>query len=451
MSTTPKISSKERIHRAGSERALIGICLNKPDQLILASGSGLKPEHFAVDAHKYIYMAMSYLIENGNEPDPISITQVFTDEKANKAIEEMGGLTYIESAKLTPYVGNTQMFIDNIKQAAARRSIYEQAQKVMSRVEKDADSDINSVLSAVEGDFRDISIEYQVATGVTKLGENTADRLKQRLLTPQDVIGLKTGWKLFDLATLGLIDGELTIVGARSKAGKSTVLLNWCHKICVEDGVPTLYIDTEMYSHEQEDKLLSIISGVPHEEIRTGRFGVDTEAGKATDKIASLQDANRELKEAPFYHVYLPNFTPEKIKALVRKYQVEYGVKLVVFDYIKLPSSDSSLGDKEFQALGYLTSSLKDTAGELGVPIISAVQLNRSAVGKDDMDEGMVAGSDRILFLANRLCFLRKSTEEEFALTGCSRQFKIGAQRMGQELDWVPIKADSKNWRMEMI
>ncbi|WP_257142647.1 replicative DNA helicase [Bacillus toyonensis] len=451
MSTTPKISSKELIHRAGSERALIGICLNKPDQLILASGSGLKPEHFAVDAHKYIYMAMSYLIENGNEPDPISITQVFTDDKANKAIEEMGGLTYVESAKLTPYVGNTQMFIDNIKQAAARRSIYEQAQKVMTRVEKDADSDINSVLSAVESDFRDISIEYQVATGVTKLGENTADRLKQRLLTPQDVIGLKTGWKLFDLATLGLIDGELTIVGARSKAGKSTVLLNWCNKICIEDGIPTLYIDTEMYPYEQEDKLLSIISGIPHSEIRTGAYGRDTENGTAKEKITKIQWANHKLKEAPFYHVYLPNFTPEKIKALVRKYQVEYGVKLVVFDYIKLPSSDSNLGEKEFQALGYLTSSLKDTAGELKVPIISAVQLNRSAVGKDDIDESSVAGSDRILFLANRLCFLRKSTEEEFAITGCSRQFKIGAQRMGDDLDWTPIKADSKNWRMEMI
>ncbi|WP_255289768.1 replicative DNA helicase [Bacillus toyonensis] len=451
MSTTPKISSKELIHRAGSERALIGICLNKPDQLILASGSGLKPEHFAVDAHKYIYMAMSYLIENGNNPDPISITQVFTDDKANKAIEEMGGVTYIESMRLTPSVSNTQMHIDNVKLAAACRDVYDKSKKIMDRMIKGTESDVNTVLSAVESDFRDISIEYQVATGVTKLGENTADRLKQRLLTPQDVIGLKTGWKLFDLATLGLIDGELTIVGARSKVGKSTVLLNWCNKICIEDGVPTLYIDTEMYDYEQEDKLLSIISRVPHEEIRTGRFGVDTEAGKAIDKIAALQDANRELKEAPFFHVYLPNFTPEKIKSLVRKYQVEHSVKLVVFDYIKLPSSDSSLGDKEHQALGYLTSSLKDIAGELKVPIISAVQLNRSAVGKEDMDEGMIAGSDRILFLANRVCMMRKSTEEEYAITGCSRQFKIMAQRMGQELDWTPIKADSKNWRMEMI
>lgn len=451
MSTTQKITTKERIHRSGSERALIGICLNKPDQLILASGSGLKPEHFAVDAHKYIYMAMSYLVEQGNEPDPISITNVFTDEKANKAIEELGGVSYLESMKLTPSVSNMELHIKNVKQAAARRDIFDKAQDVMKRMEKDADSEVNDVISAVESDFRDISIEYQVSTGVTKLGTDTADRLKQRLLTPMDVIGLKTGWKLFDLATLGLIDGELTIVGARSKVGKSTVLLNWCHKICIEDGVPTLYIDTEMYDYEQEDKLLSIISGVPHEEIRTGRFGVDSEAGTAKEKITKIQWANHKLKEAPFYHVYLPNFTPEKIRALVRKYQVEHGVKLVVFDYIKLPSSDSSLGDKEHQALGYLTSSLKDVAGELKVPIISAVQLNRGAVGKEDMDEGMIAGSDRILFLANRVCMMRKSTEEEYAITGCSRQFKIMAQRMGQELDWTPIKADSKNWRMEMV
>ncbi|QNI20385.1 replicative DNA helicase [Bacillus phage 1_ICo-2020] len=430
---------------------MIGICLNKPDQLILASGSGLKPEHFAVDAHKYIYMAMSYLVEQGNEPDPISITNVFTDEKANKAIEEIGGISYLEAAKLTPYLGNTQMFIDQIKQAAARRDIYDKAEAVKKRMEKDADSDVNSVISAVESDFRDIAIEYQVANDVTKVGDGLADRLKQRLLTPQDVIGLKTGWKLFDLATLGLVDGELTIVGARSKTGKSTVLLNWCKKISVEDGIPTLYIDTEMTVIEQEDKLLSMISGVPHHEIRTGKFGVDTEHGTARDKISRIQQASKILKDAPLHHVYLPGFTLEKIQALARKYQIEHGVKLIVFDYIKLPSSNANLGDKEFQALGYLTSGLKDLAGILQIPIISAVQLNRSAVGKDDIDESSVAGSDRILMLANRLCFLRKSTEEEYALTGCSRQFKIHLQRSGQELDWTPVKTGQYDWRMEMV
>ncbi|WP_257130517.1 replicative DNA helicase [Bacillus wiedmannii] len=451
MSTTQKTSSKELIHRAGSERALIGICLNKPDQLMLASGSGLLPEHFAVDGHRYIYMSMSYLVEQGSQPDAISIMQVYTDEKAKAAIEELGGVDYLESIKLQPVAGNTALFVDHIKQASARRAIYEQAEKVKQKALKDTDSGVNDFLGAVENDFRDISIEYQVAQGVTKLGENTADRLKQRLLTPQDTIGLKTGWKQFDLATLGLVDGELTIVGARSKAGKSTVLLNWCKKICVDDGIPTLYLDSEMYDFEQEDKLLSMLSGVPHEEIRTGKFGQDTYYGTAKDKIAKVQQANAKLKQAPFYHVYLPNFTIEKVQALARKYQIEHGVKLIVFDYIKLPSSNANLGDKEFQALGYLTSGLKDLAGTLQVPIISAVQLNRGAVGKEDITEADIGGSDRILMLANRVCFLRKSTEEEYAMTGASRQFKIGAQRMGSELDWTPIKTGEKDWTMEMM
>jgi replicative DNA helicase len=448
---TRVIPSKELIHRAGSERALISICLNKPDQLILANSLGLLPDMFAVDGHKYIWMSMSYLASKGEEFDPISILNVYTDDKAKEAIEELGGIEYIEAMKSTPVAPNTKLFVGHIIQASARRAIYEKAEQLKQKALKDTDSDLNEFLSYAESEIRDVSIEYQVAQDVQKLGDGIADRLKQRLLNPQDVIGLKTGWKAFDLASLGLVDGELTIVGARSKVGKSTVLLNWCKKICVQDKVPVLYIDTEMYKEEQEDKLLSMLSEVPHAEIRNGMFGRDTINGYARDKIKRVQQASKLLKEAPFYHVYLPNFTLEKIQALARKYQIEHGVKLIVFDYIKLPSSNNKLGEKEYQALGYLTSGLKDLAGQLQVPVISAVQLNRGAVGADEIDESMIAGSDRILQLANRVCFLRRSTEEEYAMTGASHQFKIHLQRMGNDLPWTPVKSDGQCWNMEML
>jgi replicative DNA helicase len=418
---------------------------------MLASSAGLTPDMFAVDGHKYIWMAMAYLVNKGEELDPISITSVYTDENANEAINELGGLEYIEAMKGTPVAPNTSMFVGHIIQASARREVYEQAKKLQDRAVKDKDTDLNEYLAGAEAVFRDISIEYQIEEEVQKLGDGIGDRLKQRLLNPNDVIGLKTGWKAFDKASLGLVDGELTIVGARSKVGKSTVLLNWCKKIAVEDEVPVLYIDTEMYKEEQEDKLLSMLSGVPHDEIRNGMFGKDTMNGYAKDKIKRVQEASAKLKKAPLYHVYLPNFTPEKVQALARKYQIEHDVKLIVFDYIKLPSSNANLGDKEYQALGYLTSSLKDLAGKLQVPIISAVQLNRGAVGAEDIDEGMIAGSDRILFLANRVCMLRRSTEEEYAYTGATHQFKIMAQRMGNELNWTPVKSNGKDWNMEMV
>lgn len=418
---------------------------------MLASSAGLTPDMFANEGHKYIYMAMSYIVSKGENPDPMSILQVYTDEKAKEAIDELGGLEYLETLKSIPTAPNTVMFVGHIIQASARRAIRKKALEIADNaVKKEVDTDINDYLGKVEADFRDIAIDYQVEQEVRKIGDGIGDRLKQRLLNPTDVIGLKTGWKAFDQASLGLVKGELTIVGARSKVGKSTVLLNWSEKIAIQDNIPILYVDTEMYTEEQEDKLLSMLSGVPHKEIRNGMFGKDTINGRARDKIARVQKASALLKSSNFHHVYLPNFTPEKVSALARKYQIEHGIQLLIFDYIKLPSSNANLGDREYQALGYLTSSLKDLAGILQIPIISAVQLNRGAVGKEDIDEGDIGGSDRILMLANRVCFLRKTTEEEYAMTGATHMFKIGAQRMGDDLGWTPVFSNGVDWKMSM-
>jgi len=425
--------------------------LNEPSKVIEAVNEGIKPEMFASESHKFIFMAMAHLIDQGARPDPVGIMNVYTSEEAKKSMEEAGGTGYIEMLTLQNTATPIQILAGHIKQAAARREVYDQAERTRQLALKDSESDLNSFLGRVENDYRDIAIEYQVAQGVVKLGDNLGDRLNERLKNPKSVIGLKTGWKHFDLASRGLVDGELTIVGARSKVGKSTVILNWCRKIACEDLVPTLYIDTEMYDHEQEDKLLSMISGVPHREIESGYFGRDTYYGTAKEKITKIQTAMPVIKNAPFYHIYMPNFTLEKISALVRKYQIEKGIQLVCFDYIKIPSSGSAGGDKEYQALGQLTSGLKDLAGQLQLPIISAVQLNRSAVGNDKMDEASVGGSDRILQIANRLCLLREATEEEQALTGGTHMFCISRQRMGSKLGWTPCWSNGLDWKLEMM
>lgn len=435
------MKSKELINRAGSERALISICLQNPEELVVASSFGLLPEMFAVDGHKYIYMAMQYLYSKGEQLDPISIMNVYTDDNAKEAIEELGGIEYIEALKATPVAKNTKLFAAHIIQASARREVYETALRVADEAIKAKDVPLDEYLMSVEARFRDITIDYQVSQEVVQIGEGVGDRLKKRLLNPQEVIGLRTGWKTFDKLTQGLKAGELTVVGARSKTGKSVTLLNWCRKISVEDKVPALYIDTEMFTEEQQDRLLAQLSRVPEVEIKNGMFGRDTINGKARDKIARLQEASRMLKEAPFYHIYLPHFTPEKIVALARKYKIEYGIGLLVFDYIKLPSSGSLVGEKEYQALGYLTSTLKDIAGTLEIPVVSAVQLNRAAVKAEEIDESMIAGSDRILQLANRVCFLRWKTEEERALSKGNQRFKIAFQRGGaSDLDEIDIQ-----------
>jgi replicative DNA helicase len=447
---THKTNLKEEIHRHGSERALISIILSDPSQLIMTKSMGLIPDMFAVDGHKFIYMALLYLYDKQAELDPIAITNVFTDENANKAINEIGGIDYLEQLARVDVAPNTKMLVEQIIQASARRDVRAKALEVAERALHDHSTPLDEYLSGVETQFRNIGLEYSVGQSVKKLGEGIKERMKQRARAPKDVIGIKTGWEPFDLAARGLVDGELTIIGARPKVGKSTVLLNWSKKICHDDDIPVLYIDTENYSHEQEDRLLSLISGVDHTEIENGQFAKDTFNGTAKDKMKAVAEASRIIESGNFYHIYLPFFTPEKIEHIVREYQINHGIKLVCFDYIKLPSSDSKLGDKEWQQLGYLTSKLKDLAGTTQLPIISAVQLNRSG-NNDDASSDNIGGSDRILQLANRVCIFRRTTPDEFTATGATHMFKISDQRTGKPLDWTPVKSDGKTWRLEMI
>jgi replicative DNA helicase len=114
------------------------------------------------------------------------------------------------------------------------------------------------------------------------------------------------GWTKFDKVTQGYKGNELTVWCGLSKTGKSAVLINHARKLSVEDGIPGLYIDTEMTDREQEDRLLASISSVPYEEIVNGMFARDTDYGLGANKIAKLKEALQKVKQAKLYHIYMP-------------------------------------------------------------------------------------------------------------------------------------------------
>src|SRR5690606_31234567 len=110
--------------RAGSERMLLSIILGDPDEYHKAISEGLTSQAFAVDAHKYIFLAISRLIELGSKLDSFAILSVLP-EKAKKAVEELGGLDYLEALQESSPAPNTKLYASHILQAAARREVWE--------------------------------------------------------------------------------------------------------------------------------------------------------------------------------------------------------------------------------------------------------------------------------------------------------------------------------------
>lgn len=402
-------------------------------------------EHFAVSGHKYIFMALNYLYTKKIKPSPVAIMEVLSSEQARKSVEELDGLEYLTLlSEMNVPKENLKIFIEKIKQSYTRKMLYQISDDVKAFVLSDKSEKLNpaELVSMLEGKLSDLAVNTTSTDEVYKMGDDTERVLNERAESPATVPGLEVGWEQYDRLTNGAQGGDLIIVTAPSKTGKSVTLTNWANKISITDRMPVLYIDTEMNSREQEDRILAMRTGIPQDEIVSGLYVLDTVNGKAVDKIAKLTKAREELGEGAYYHIYMPQFTIEKVTALARKFQAQFGIVALFFDYIKIPSNQANFKDaQEYQKLGFFTSGLKEIAGILNIPVFSACQTNRSDNGTEDPNEANIGGSYRILQLASKLMFLMNKSEERIAKDGAqngNQQLFIKFQRNGQS-DCPPI------------
>jgi len=61
---------------------------------------------------------------------------------------------------------------------------------------------------------------------------------------------------------------------------------------------------------------------------------------------------------------------------------------------------------------------LKDLAGELNIPVITAAQINREGANKSKLTDDLVADSDRILRYCSTLMALSRKSNEEIERDG---------------------------------
>lgn len=414
------------------ERSILSICLQMPDKIIEVKAKEVKGDMFMIEANKYIFYSIDYLYSKKQTPNPILVYEVLKDQKARKTVEEFGGIDYLNilaEQRITP--DSLDFLCEKLKQNYTRQRIIEVCQdSILTLSSDDAENiDIPDLIHKVEEPLNDLTLSVQQTEEIYKMGTRIEDVLEERADNPNSVPGLEVGWNKVDYYTGGGRPGNLIMVCARAKTGKSTLLTNWATSLSIQDKIPVLYFDTEMSSREQEDRILSILSGVPEREIEAGTFVVDTENGKAKDKIEKIKNGVKMMKEGKYFHIYMPSYNIEKVVAISKKFKIQEDIQAIFFDYLKVPASSakSFKSVAEWQLFGFLAQELKDLAGQLKIPIWSACQENRAEVVGGKKDARNIGGSDRILQNVSTLMFLSNKSEEEI--------FKEGGARGNQTLD----------------
>lgn len=422
------------------------MCIKNPETFIEIKEQDIVSKMFLIEANRYIFQAIEYLHTKKQEPTPIAIMEVIADNYAKGVVETFGGTEYLNILQEQRVnTSNIEIFCEKLKQAYARAKLIDICEESKNKILSEEAEVMNpsEILGVVSEKLSTLSNTIQQTKEIYKMGDSAEKILEYRAENPNSIPGLEVGWTKFDYYTNGGQPGDLMVVVARAKTGKSALLTNWATKLAIHDQIPILYFDTEMDKRQQEDRILSILSGVPQKEIISGMYVLDTENGKASDKRKALAEAVELLKKGRYYHIYLPNFTVDKVNAIAKKFKMQEDVQAIFFDYLKFPSSQIAnlKSAQEWQMLGYITSGLKDLAGTLGIPIYAGAQENRIDPKGANKDERNVGGSDRILQLATKLIFLTNKAEEDILKAGIgygNQTLYIAYQRNG-ESDCPPI------------
>ena len=196
---------------------------------------------------------------------------------------------------------------------------------------------------------------------------------------------VSTGWPQMDkLLYGGFSRGELNIFAGGSGSGKSLVMmniaLNW-----LQQGINGVYITLELSEELCGLRTDAMLTNTSTKDIRR-----DIETTALKIKMVGKKFGSYRIKGLP------AQSNINDIRSFLKEYQIQTGnrVDFVMIDYLDLlmPVSAKVSPNDLFVKDKYVSEELRNLAKELGVLMVTASQLNRSAVEEVEFDHSHISG-----------------------------------------------------------
>jgi KaiC/GvpD/RAD55 family RecA-like ATPase len=218
---------------------------------------------------------------------------------------------------------------------------------------------------------------------------------------------VSTGWPQMDrLLYGGFSRGELNIFAGGSGSGKSLVMmniaLNW-----VQLGLHGVYITLELSEELTGLRTAAMLTDMSTKDIRR-----DKENAALKIKMAGRKSGSYQVKALP------AQSNINDIRAFLKEYQIKTGHKVdfIMVDYLDLlmPVSAKVSPNDLFVKDKYVSEELRNLAKELGILLVTASQLNRSAVEEIEFDHSHISGGISKINTADNVfgIFTSRSTRE---------------------------------------
>ena len=356
-----------------AEQALLGAILLDP-KAFLNIDSFLTGEDFYLKRHEYIWEALNRLQARDDAIDYVTLSRELEDMSV---LEEIGGPAYLTGlVNNTPSSVHAEVYGRLVERASIRRKMLVATDEIR-KLALDEELPIDKVISESEQALFSVS-SSQIKREFVPIWEAVSeyyDEMEKLLAAGQGMVGLPTGFKALDGLLGGFQKSDLIVFAGRPGMGKTSWLLTVALNVA-RRGARVALFTMEMGVEQMVQRLISMETGIKIQQLRTADISAreHTRFTEAIGRIANL----------PLFIDDTPSITPVEMRTKCRRLQHEYGLDVVMVDYMQLMSAGRAYENNRVQEISYISRALKELARELNITMLSTAQLSRAVEQRQD-------------------------------------------------------------------
>lgn len=355
-----------------AEQSVLGSMITDKNAVVEAVEK-LEENDFYRDGHKVIFKTISEMFKDDM---PVDLVTLLERLKATEKLEKAGGVTYVSelSSSLLTTI-NLSAYIKIVKEKSILRKLIKASTSIIED-SYNKQGEVEEVLEGAEKKIFDIAekrttSDFEPLNVVLERGFLEIERLFNN---KGEITGVGSGFVDLDAKTSGFQKGDMVLIAARPSMGKTTFALNIAEHAALREGKSVVVFSLEMSKEQLAYKLLCSEANVDMLKLRTGALD-----DKDWENIAR---ATGPLSKAKIYIDDTAGVTVMEMRSKCRRLKLEYGIDLIVIDYLQLMSGSSS--ESRQQEVSEISRSIKALAKEMECPVIALSQLSRAPEQRAD-------------------------------------------------------------------
>lgn len=361
-------------HSIEAEQSVIGSMLMNREAIIAASEIVVADEFY----QRQYGVMFETMVELFNEGKPVDLVTLQDRLKEKDVPPEVCSLDFVRDIMaMVPTSVNVRSYATIVHEKAVMRRLIKINEDIanscyagkenLDTILGDTEKQIFNLLQSRNGgDFVPIR---QVAL-------NVLDKIEQATRSKSTVTGIATGFIDLDYRTSGLQPSDLILIAARPSMGKTAFVLNIADYVGVRRQNTCLIFSLEMSKEQLVNRMLAMESNVDSQKLRTGTL-TDADWDAVVEGIGTIGNSKLIIDDTPGISIM-------ELRSKCRKIKLEYGLDLVMIDYLQLMTGSARNNDNRQQEISEISRSLKALARELNAPVIALSQLSRACEARTD-------------------------------------------------------------------